>query len=140
MRRLCRDRQAFQPKLVNYLEVHQSGLKTMVSDEEKQRQDYDAGFTFVWVFMSEFSDSGVRGAPSGVFHSVEEAEEWIKASGVQGNLYRFPLGHSLVEYCEPVSGDIAYIRKYSKKDTPRYRAGNDYLGIIPHEHYFKLNE
>ncbi len=96
--------------------------------------EYDDKFKFVWIVMSEFSDSGQRGAPSVVFSRREDATSWASKEGISANIYRFPLDISLVEYSEPINGGQPYILKHHDKSGRKYRSGIAYLGFIPHEH------
>ncbi len=91
--------------------------------------------SLVWVFMSEFSADGSRGAPTAIFPKKVEAEEWITKEKIDGILYEFPVGVALVDHAEPLYGDEPYIAKHSDKNGRRYRAGCDYLGFTPHHHY-----
>lgn len=108
-------------------------IKLPNGDEE--REAYDSQFSFVWVFMSDFSASGARGAPSAIFTNKERAHKWISKNGMCGNLYRLPIDVSLAEYSEPVNGEKPFIAKHQDKSSEKYRSGSCYLGFVPHEHY-----
>ena len=90
---------------------------------------------FVWVFMSEFSANGQRGAPTAIFHSKGQADDWINQEQIDGILYEFPIGVALVDHAEPVNGNQAFITKHHDKSSKSYRAGSAYLGFTPHHHY-----
>ena len=95
----------------------------------------DESLSFVWVFMSEFCDIGQRGAPTAVFRSKNQADEWINKEQIDGILYKFPVGIALVDHAEPLNGNQPFISKHSDKASKSYRAGNAYLGFTPHHHY-----
>ncbi|WP_421702406.1 DUF7710 domain-containing protein [Aliiroseovarius sp.] len=99
------------------------------------QQVQDEGVSFVWVFMSEFSAKGMLGAPSAIFSSQDQAEVWVAQSGLSGILYRFPLDVSLSEYSEPINGNQPFITKHQDKSSLKYKAGNAYLGFLPHTHF-----
>ena len=72
---------------------------------------------FVWVFMSEFSANGQRGAPTAIFHSKGQADDWINQEQIDGILYEFPIGVALVDHAEPVNGNQAFITKHHDKSS-----------------------
>jgi hypothetical protein len=102
-----------------------------MSDAEQVRAE-----EFVWVFMSEHSDEGARGAPSAIFSSRSQAIHWINSSSLRGNLYKLPIGLSVVEYAEPLFGDNPFMKKEKADNLAVFLSGKHFLGLMDHEHFF----